>query len=76
MAGAVMSSYFWRCTEDAVVRREYPAGGAKAVAAFLPARSLNAIYDRAALLGLRRPGAQGRPRLSAPREACCGGTAV
>jgi hypothetical protein len=60
VSAAVVSRYFWRTTEDRLVQREYPLGGAKQVARHLPHRSLGSIYERAALLGLRRPGRRGR----------------
>lgn len=42
----------WKVTEIEVVRGEYPKGGASAVQAKLPHRSLHAIYRMAARLGL------------------------
>lgn len=50
----------WMRSELETVRSEYPTGGAKRVAAFLPRRSLVAIYGRANALGLRRPCGRGR----------------
>ncbi|HEY0624646.1 hypothetical protein [Sphingomonas sp.] len=55
-----ISPFFWRRAEIETVRREYPIGGAKHVAALLPNRSPSAIHCRAEKLGLRRPGARGR----------------
>lgn len=43
---------FWAKSEDDVVRRLYPAGGAEAVHDVLTRRTLGAIRTRAALLGL------------------------
>lgn len=51
----------WMRSEIEIVRREYPAGGAKRVAKQLPHRSLVSIYGRASALGLKRPGSRGRP---------------
>lgn len=53
----------WMRSELETVRREYPNGGAKRVALFLPHRSLIAIYGRANALGLRRPCGRGRKQV-------------
>lgn len=54
MTTDTIHSHFWRRSEEEVLRREYPKGGASRVARLLNNRTLNAIYDRAAQLGLRR----------------------
>ncbi|WP_439571206.1 hypothetical protein [Sphingomonas sp.] len=50
----IIHSHFWRRSEEETLRREYPKGGASRMARLLTNRTMNAIYDRAAQLGLRR----------------------
>lgn len=50
----IIHSHFWRRSEEETLRREYPLGGAKRVARQLTNRTMNAIYERAAQLGLQR----------------------
>ena len=54
MTTDTIHSHFWRRSEEETLRREYPKGGASRVARLLTNRTMNAIYDRAAQLGLRR----------------------
>jgi hypothetical protein len=46
---------FWTTREDAILREAYPRGGARAVRAELPHRSVHAVRSRASLLKLPAP---------------------
>jgi len=46
----------WKTSEIEVLRQEYPRGGAPAVAARLPKRTISSIYRMASRLGLRSRG--------------------
>lgn len=49
----------WTSEEDEILRNYYPEGGTKAVLDLLPERTLMAIYNRAANLGLRTKTSRG-----------------
>ncbi|MER9901631.1 hypothetical protein [Mesorhizobium sp. M0130] len=51
---------FWTGREEKLLRAHYPAGGVTACLAALPGRTASSIYQRAAVLGLRVPGANGK----------------
>ncbi len=77
MTTDTIHSHFWRRSEEETLRREYPKGGASRVARLLTNRTLNAIYDRAAQLGLRREARWTRDELAVlcrayPKLGGCG----
>jgi len=54
--------YFWTTRELEVLRTTFASGGVPACLPLLPGRSASSIYQKAGLLGLKRPGANGAPR--------------
>lgn len=52
--------YFWTNKEVELVRQLYPTGGLAACMAALPGRTASGIYQRAGILGLKRPHKQPR----------------
>lgn len=52
-------SRFWTTAEVATLKQHYPSGGLSACEAALPGRTRGSIYQHAAALGLRHPGALG-----------------
>lgn len=61
-----MNGLQWPTEEDDIVRQEYPIGGAHAVHARLPHRSLATIWQRAARLGV--PSQRDAHRQTVPPE--------
>ncbi|WP_185928219.1 hypothetical protein [Mesorhizobium sp. M6A.T.Ce.TU.016.01.1.1] len=51
---------FWTGREEKLLRANYPGGGITACLAALPGRSASSIYQRANVLGLRVPDANGK----------------
>lgn len=51
---------FWTGREEKLLRQHYPLGGVSACLAALPGRTASSIYQRAAILGLRVPGSDGK----------------
>jgi hypothetical protein len=51
---------FWTGREEKLLREHYATGGVSACLAVLPGRSASSIYQRAAILGLRIPCANGK----------------
>jgi hypothetical protein len=51
---------FWTGREDKLMRQHYPVGGVSLCLQHLPGRSASSIYNRAGLLGLRKPGKDGK----------------
>jgi hypothetical protein len=51
---------FWTGRELKLMRENYPNGGVTACLAVLPGRTASSIYQRAAMLGLRVPGTDGK----------------
>ncbi len=49
---------FWTTREEKILREYYPAGGVETCLSELPGRSATAIYNHAALLGLKAPSTQ------------------
>jgi len=56
----VGSKRFWTGREEKIIRQFYPAGGVAACLAQLPGRSATSIYQRAGLMGVRKPGPSGK----------------
>lgn len=54
--------YFWTNRELEVLRANFASGGVPVCLPLLPGRSASSIYQKAGLLGLKRPGANGAPR--------------
>lgn len=51
---------FWTGREEKLLRLHYPQGGVSACLAVLPGRTASSIYNRAGILGLRKPARDGR----------------
>lgn len=51
---------FWTGREEKIMREKYPTGGVPACLPLLPGRSASSIYNRAGIMGLRKPDKTGR----------------
>lgn len=51
---------FWTGREEKMLRQHYPVGGVSLCLEHLPGRTASSIYNRVGILGLRKPGKDGR----------------